>query len=349
MRKSKDPASMRRQALAVALSVSFFAAGPAFADGAKSPDAAHLRTASEQFDAGVSAYKHKDYEGAATHFEAADAAVPTPKALRQAMRARAEGGQGAQAATLAEQALARYGDDEATAKLARETLEKLQPLLQKVRVSCGAPCVITVGTRAVPGEASADWVVYLDPGAASVVATFPDAGGAASPPKTIDAKAGGDVEVSLALKKKKKAPPPPTEEIKPTETSKAELPPEEPKPEEPKAQPAKGISPGFFVVGLVTTVGLGATMIWSGVDTQNNPGAAAVMAQCAGKGPSCPLYQEGLSKQTRTNALVGATAGVGAVTVVLAVFTRWHGSKKAVEPTAIVVDRGGALGAAGVF
>ena len=70
-----------------------------------------------------------------------------------------------------------------------------------------------------------------------------------------------------------------------------------------------------------------------------------------GLGPSCALYQEGLSKQTRTNALIGATAGAGALTVVFAIFTNWHGNKKPppVEPTALVFPRGGVLGAAGVF
>lgn len=57
-------------------------------------DAARVRAAAEQFDAGVTAFKARDYEGAASHFEAADAAVASPKALRQAIRARVEAGQG---------------------------------------------------------------------------------------------------------------------------------------------------------------------------------------------------------------------------------------------------------------
>lgn len=224
---------MRRYAPAVALAVSFLAAAPALADEGASPDAAHLHAASTEFDAGVLAFKHKDYEGAATHFEAADTAVPSPKALRQAMRARAEGGQGAQAATLAEQALARYGDDESTAKLARETLEKLEPILQKVRITCAPACVVQVGTKAVPGEANVVWVVYVDPGSASLQATF--AAGGTSAPKDIDGKAGGDVDVSFAPKKKPPPPPPPpsdgetsTKPARSSEPSKAELPPEIP-------------------------------------------------------------------------------------------------------------------------
>jgi hypothetical protein len=133
-----------------------------------------------------------------------------------------------------------------------------------------------------------------------------------------------------------------------------------PKDEPPKEEPPpKGISPAFFGVGVAATVGLGATLIWSGIDTQTNPGPDAVKAACEGKGTSCPLYQEGLSKQRRTNILVGATAGTAAVTVVLAIFTRWRTPKKPAtdpvakgvvwSPTAIVVDRGGAVGATGSF
>jgi hypothetical protein len=74
---------MGRRTLAVVLTASFLAAGPAVADDGRAKAAA-------EFDAGVSAYKHKDYEVAASHFEAADAAVPSAKTLRQAIRARSE-------------------------------------------------------------------------------------------------------------------------------------------------------------------------------------------------------------------------------------------------------------------
>ena len=69
----------------------------------------------------------------------------------------------------------------------------------------------------------------------------------------------------------------------------------------------------------------GGTTIWSGIDTINNPGADAVREECAGQGEECELYQEGQSKELRTNALIGATAGVAAVTLVLAIVTDWDG------------------------
>jgi hypothetical protein len=81
-----------------------------------------------------------------------------------------------------------------------------------------------------------------------------------------------------------------------------------------------------------------------------------VKAGCVGKGTSCPLYQQGVASQTRTNVLIGATAGAAAVTVVLAVFTKWKSAPAAPKPdetqaapTALIFDRGGGIGARGVF
>lgn len=352
---------MRRLALVVAFAAGCLAAAPASASAGdeKKPDAAHLARAAEEFDAGVGAFKRKDYEGAATHFEAADAAVPSPKTLRQAIRARSEAGQGARAATLAAQALDRYGDDAATARLAHDTLDKYAPILHKVRVRCASPCVLSVGGDRVPGEAGRRWVVYVDPGAASLTPTFPGAGGGevTGGSQDVDARAGGEGELSFdppAKKAKRAASSPPPVADAP---SRAELPPDEPKAEEPKPD-GKAIHPAFFGVSLALTAGLGAATIWSGVDTLDNPGTAAVMAACAGKGPSCPLYQEGLSKQTRTDALLGATVGAAALTGLLAIFTRFntaHGASSGTsppppaEPTALVLSHGAVLGAAGVF
>ncbi len=51
--------------------------------------------------------------------------------------------------------------------------------------------------------------------------------------------------------------------------------------------------------------------------------------------------------------MIGATAGAGAITVVLAILTNWRGNKKpagpTAEPTASITDHGAVLGAAGTF
>jgi hypothetical protein len=340
---------MRRLGVAfITLTALTCAAPPASAD-----DGDKRARAATEYDAGAAAFKKKDYENAAAHFEAADAASPNPAALRQAIRARSEAGQGARAATLAQQALERYPNDGQLSKLSRDTIEKYELILHKLHVACGSPCTLSIAGQAVPGEARAKWDIYLDPGTATVSATF---SGGATVSKDVDAKPGGEGDLPLESKKKKAAPLPPP--VAPTDAtpSKNELPPEDPKPEDakedkPENAPRKGISPAFFGIGAATFVGLGVATIWSGVDTQHNPGPDAVRAACQGKGTSCPEYQLGLAHQTRTNVLVGVTAATGAITVVLGVFTKWSGAKKPppAEPTALVLDRGGALGAKGVF
>ena len=87
--------------------------------------------------------------------------------------------------------------------------------------------------------------------------------------------------------------------------------------------------PLVFFVGAGATAVLGGVTIWSGIDTVNNPGKAAVRADCVGQGTSCSEYQDGRNKQLRTNILIGATSVVGAATAVIgAFFTNWSGSPK---------------------
>ena len=324
------------------------AAAPAFAD--KAPDAAQIRQAAEQFDAGVIAYKQKDYEGAASRFEAADAAAPGAQALRQAIRARMEAGQGARAATLSAQALERYAGDGVTVKLARDTIAKVEPLVQKLNISCASPCVLAVGTRSIPGESNTRWVVFVDPGKIGIGASF--FGGASSASQEITAMAGKSSDLRFEPEEKKGSPKPVVLPITGSGTPPGVV---DPPPEIPSTDlvPTKssGIHPAAFIAAGVATLGLGGVTIWSGVDTRNNPGVDAVKAQCAGQGETCPAYVEGRNKQTRTNIFIGATAGTAAITVVLAILTNWRGNKTAAAPapTASIIDHGAVLGAVGTF
>jgi hypothetical protein len=337
---------------AAAAALLVVAAAPARAD--KAPDAAQIRAAAEQFDAGVIAYKQKDFEGAASRFEAADAAVPGAKTLRQAIRARMEAGQGARAATLAAQAIERYPADDATTKLANDTIAKVAPLVQKLSISCASPCVLALGTRSVPGESNTRWTVFVDPGKTALSASF--FGNMSSAPQEITAAAGKSSELRFEPEEKKAAPKavivpvpvPGSDAEKPPPG--AETPPDAP-PSDVVPPKSSGIHPAAFIVGTVATLGLGGATIWSGLDAKNNPGVDVVKAKCAGFGETCPEYVDGRKRQTRTNILIGATAGAGAITVVLAILTNWHGKKKApaAEPTAVITDHGAVLGAVGTF
>lgn len=303
----------------------FLAALPA----ASQPEAAKVRIASQEFEAGARAYKTKDYELAASHFEAADSAVPGAKALRLAMKARSEAGHASRAATHAAQALSRYPNEADLIKLAKEILEKTEPTLHKVSVSCASPCVLAVGMRGIPGEATTRWIIYLDPGSATVSASF--FGDSKSAQTSIQATAGGKSEVRLEPEDKDKEPPPKP----PVEKPPVMPPPKDPAAPEtpdPDTSSGSGISPAFFIGGLVATAAAGGVLIWSGIDTQNNPGPDGVRAACAGQGTDCPEYQDGLAKETRTNALIGATAGAGALTILFAILTDWGGTESVTPP-----------------
>jgi hypothetical protein len=312
-----------RAAVLAGLLCSSLASAPA---AAAPPDPAKLRVAADEFDVGTRAYKAGDYAEAAVHFEAADRAVPSPKALRLSLRSRAQAGHAAHAATHAAQALARYPGDADTTKLARETLEKLEPRLHKVSVSCAPPCVVSVDDRSLAGEATTRWVVYVDPGRANVSATFFGGKGAQ---KAVDGVAAGSSELRFeptADEPRAKPAPaaaPPVDPVADTAVTPADA-----------AGDGGGLHPAFFFAGLAVTAGLGGVTIWSGVDTQNDPGTEAVREQCAGQGTSCPEYQDGLAKETRTNVLIGATIGAGVITAALGVFfTDWGGGPSSAPST----------------
>ncbi|MCS6902602.1 MAG: hypothetical protein NZX77_22930, partial [Polyangiaceae bacterium] len=91
------------------------------------------------------------------------------------------------------------------------------------------------------------------------------------------------------------------------------------------ASPSKrGLSPAFTYVGIGLTVALGGASIWSGLDAQSNPGPDKVKERCVGLGERCPEYQDGLSRQRRTNILLAATGGTAILTgIVASLFTNW--------------------------
>jgi hypothetical protein len=342
--------SMRSSRLVSSL---FFAvaclAAPA---SAAPPDAAKIRVASEEFDQGARAFKRKDYELAASHFEAADAAAPSEKAIRLAIRARSEAGQASRAATLAALALARQPTEPETAKLARKAIVKTEAALHKLNVSCISPCVLALGTRAIHGEPTTRWVVYADPGKVTLSASF--FGDAGTTSRSLDAVAGGSSDLRFEPDEPAAAaaPVPAPKEEKAVSKS-AEEKREEPKN---KDESSSGLPPIVFYIGGAVTVGLAGVTVWSGLDAQNNPGVDRVRAECAGQTTDCPTYQEGVSAQGRTNVLIGATAGAAAVTLAVGLFfTDWGGGDASarkdarVTPWASLGDGAAAIGAAGRF
>jgi hypothetical protein len=93
---------------------------------------------------------------------------------------------------------------------------------------------------------------------------------------------------------------------------------------------SSGWSPVIFWVGAGFTVVGGVATIFSGIDTQNNPGRAKVKEACENNTTNCQdLYDEGVAKQNRTNALLGVTGGLAVFTIVAAALTDWGPSSPA--------------------
>lgn len=322
------------------------------------PTPAQVRTAAEAFDRGREAYKTEDYVEAAEQFESADANAPSAAALELAIRSRDKAGQLDRAATLAALALARHPDDPNIQKIAPPIVERAKSELFELDLKCDQACEVTVAGKLAPGGRATNRTLFLISGHYNVRAGWSEDRSAS---KSVDASRG---EVgSLEFTAPELAPPPPPVVAPVT-------PPPSEKPADEGAQNASGkLPPTVFWVGAGLTAVLAGTTVWSGIDTKNNPGADAVRDACktvdssGAHSEECnSLYDQGRGKQTRTNVLLGVTAGVGVATaVVAAFFTDWSGSKKSEAEAAkakpkgfsvqpwVAVGSGASVGALGRF
>ena len=282
-------------------------AGPAVAQSqASEPTPEQVRAAAEAFDLGRQSYKDGRYTEAAEQFERADSSAPSATALELAIRARDKAGDLDRAGTLASLALALYPSDENIAKIAPDVISRAGADLYELTVTCAEPCEITDGTKVVHGVAAARRTLFLAAGTHNLRASF---GQGRTESKSVDATAGASDSIDFA--------PPAQDKPEPEE-----------RPAPPPAPPAvheddegakrSGLPPVVFWVGAGATVVAGGVSIWSGVDTVNNPGADKVKAECGQGDENCKLYQEGRSKQTRTNVLLGITGVLGVATGVIA-------------------------------
>jgi len=309
-----------------ALALVLQSAGLAHAvEEASEPTPAQVRTAAEAFDRGREAYKTDDYVEAAEQFESADANAPSAAALELAIRARDKAGQLDRAATLAALALARHPDDPNIQKIAPAIIERAKAELFELNLKCDEACDVTVAGKIAPGRRATDRTVFLAPGHYNVRAGWP---GDRSSSKAVDGNKGeaGSLEFKAPDVVAATAPVPPPVTPPPSE---------KPADEGTQSKSSK-LPPTVFWVGVGLTGALTATTVWSGIDTQNNPGPDRVREACkpvdasgAHSSECDSLYNQGLDKQHRTNLLLGVSAGVGVATAVVgAFFTDWGGSKK---------------------
>jgi hypothetical protein len=275
-------------------------------DSSSAEEAARIKAAADEFDAGRRAFKARDYDTAASHFENADRDAPAPEALRLAIRSRLEAKQPARAAMLAASALARYPEDKATVKAARQVLSSVEKQLHRLAVSCSPACTLLVDRKLLPFPQATAVTLYLDPGAHSITASWP---GERSKTESVSATANHESDLAFV------APPPKAEPVAEEKPVIVAPPPEE--------KPHSGLPRGVFFAGLEATAVLGGVSLWSTLDMRANPGHDKVRQDCAGQDESCPTYQDGLRRQRRTNILLAVTAGVAVATGVVGVLTDW--------------------------
>ncbi len=274
-----------------------------------------VNSAAAAFQEGQRLQLAREYARAAEFFEIADHSAPSAAALRSAIRSHQAANHLARAATLALIARARDAADPQSAQLATSVLTETAPRLSRVHVTCSPACTITVDRLAASGDAAESHTFFVEPGARNLETRWANRGTRSRP---LECTAGQSIELSLD------APPP---EVTPPVTPPAPVvvPPPivvvAPPPPPPVAQPARRpLPPVVFWVGLAATAVTGGVLIWSHLDTLSARDAYVLRPTEAG-------YNDGVSRQTRSTALVATTAVLGVATAVVGVFfTEWSGS-----------------------
>jgi hypothetical protein len=288
-----------------------------------------VQAASTAFAEGQRAQLRGDFPRAGELFEIADQAAPSPGALRSAIRNREAAGQDVRAATLALRAIERYGDDRETRGLADATIARLAGHLTRVRVRCGEPCTLTVDGGLVGLKASPATEFFVSPGPHVLEAhwagrepaskAFEGAAGQVSdqelrPPAGTPAVAASATPAAIVAATPP-GPAPTAEAASPAPRPAADA-------QSGSAAPAHhGLPPTVFWVGTGLTVVAGGILTWSGLDTMSARDRYV-------KDPTRDGFNDGKSRETRTNVLVATTAVLGAATIAVGLFATDFGQGK---------------------
>lgn len=237
------------------------------------------------YDRAAAAYDAHDFASAASLFARADALAPDPTVLRLALAAAIQADDAVLGENLVLRAYGRAGTPELVA-VEDEARRRFEPRVARVRVVCASDdpkCVARVGAVTLGGgdeHAFAPGSVEIDFGHRGKL--------------RLGAVAGARLD---AVQPAALAPVP------------ARAGAERPEP--------SGLSPAWFVVGMVATAALGGVTIASGVDTASRHDAFVA-------NPNANLQAAGEDAQLRTNILLGGTIGLAAITVLVGVLaTRW--------------------------
>jgi hypothetical protein len=268
-----------------------WAASTARAD-APTASAEDRRQAAKDFAEGDRAFKEGDFRQAAESYERAYHRVPHHSALWNAARAWHRAGELSRAANFYARYLREAPPNARDRNSAQRAVNDLSSRLARLEIHA-----TDVGSIKLDGEPVDTTSVYVTPGAHVVEGRTRDD----RPVREAQTVEPGDV-ISIAL-----SPPPPA-------------PPKQATPPAPAAPPpTHGWSPIFVYFGGALTLALAGITVWSGFDTLSQKDAFE-------KSPTQNNLDVGHQKQTRTNVLIGASAGVAALTAATALLlVDWHG------------------------
>lgn len=269
--------------------------------------------AATAYDRGTSSFLSHDYPRAAQWFETAYRLAPNPQALLGAIRSHERAGDLLRAATLSLRAQAFHPEDQALARQAETILAQATPLYFRVDVTCTAPDGLDATcTVELDGTVQSHTSCFVAPDADHrVVASF-ETGPAET---TVRGAAGETRAISLEAPA---APVVVAVEGGGTNVDGTDGP--------PPPGSGGGISPAFFVTGLVLTAAAGGVLIWSGVDALD--GVPAYEME-----PTVERLADGQMRETRTNVMIGVTAGLALTTLIFAIVTDWDGDPPAAVAT----------------
>jgi len=308
------------------------------------------------FDRGTTAYLGEDFASAARWFEMANDLAPAAPALLQAIRAHRRAGNPLRAATLSLRLIHRFPEAEAEVTEAQSVIDALGEQFVRVEVTCDGECAVDLDGTLV-GTPS----FFLDPGTEHRVSAAFDTGQAEA--QTVTGSPGQTETLHfVAPEPSFDAPPQGGEDDNPVITVGSGSGSSAGSGSDSTDDDGGGLGPGLFVTTLGLTVVSGVILAWSGVDTLNAADEyeqVAAEERAAGQldfPRASQMLEDGQSKETRTNALIGVTAGLAALTLVFAIVTDWGGSDDdadaRVRPSGGVLagdQRGGVLGLEGAF
>ncbi|WP_437569961.1 hypothetical protein [Sorangium sp. So ce542] len=270
--------------------------------GEAPPRPEHARAAARAFEEGERAFRAGDFARAAAAFEAAYRAAPHASPLWNAARSWHRAGEAVRAANLYARYLREAPPDAPDRDAAGAALGQLAPRLGRIDVYAPGAHGVRVDDAPVEGAS-----VYVNPGS-HVVAGEVDA----QILRRTEVIGAGEVRsVALVAAAPRELPPAPRPP--PPAAGAPAVPRATPRPS-PEPPPARRPLPpaGVIVGAAVTAIGAGLTVA-SGLDTL----AARDAFDAA---PTEENLAAGRGKQRRTNVLLGATIGLGALTGAAAVW-----------------------------